>query len=121
MNERQGKIMAQMLEELNGSVEPPLPRKEPPMRNPEDFPADIREQAETAAWDIAVQAPTTDEDGIAVWIAHVMRDIIAAALMERDRAATETEREACAKIAEAFNTEWPNDAHHIAELIRSQQ
>lgn len=29
------------------------------------------------------------------------------------------ERERCAKIAEDFNAEWPNDAHRIADSIRS--
>jgi hypothetical protein len=63
----------------------PLPRKENPMRSPEDFPADIEAKALQLAYDIRDEV---DFDGVT--------SLIAAALMERDRAATER----AAKIAE---------------------
>ncbi len=40
------------------------------------------------------------------------------AVCELVKMATEEERERCAKIAENFRTDWPNDAVHIAEAIR---
>jgi hypothetical protein len=55
------------------------------MRSPEDFPADI-----IAAADAAIDRG--HNEGLV--------ESVCRALMERDRAATETEREACAKIAE---------------------
>jgi hypothetical protein len=73
------------------------------MRSPEDFPADIEAKALQLAYDIRDEV---DFD--------LVTALIAATLMERDRAATER----AAKICE----EWPAepDVWAIAAAIRSQ-
>jgi hypothetical protein len=74
------------------------------MRSPEDFPADIMAKALQLAYDIRDEV---DFDGVTA--------LITAALMERDRAATER----AAKIAEGFDA-WPQEGADIAAAIRSQ-
>lgn len=89
------------------------------MRSPEDLPADIIAAAEKLV-DATFRAEVDRWDGNPD-LPAMMVHYIAIALMERDRAATETERERCLAILREKNPFVGNSAwDRLTASIRSQ-
>jgi hypothetical protein len=89
------------------------------MRSPEDFPEDIREKASQIAGAID-RCFSVYQDSASLNYEEAS-EIIARALMERDRAATETERERWKPAAVYFERYCQDEADEVENCVCGQQ
>lgn len=89
-----------------------------------EIPDRITTEAANLFWQIAKDAPTTDENGDACYSVSVAREIISAALLAAEQRGREMEREECAKevtsLAACFavHSQNPSKSEGVAEICR---